>query len=68
MSRTKDFYHDSINEMLHDRSQDANLEELTRKDTIAAINTELAKRNAARTEAARLTRKARLAVRFGRAA
>lgn len=70
MSRVKDFYHDAISDsdpvMVWAREKDAGFEELNRKDTIAAINTELAKRNAVLIEAARITRKQRIAARFGR--
>jgi hypothetical protein len=77
MSRTKDFYHDSINEMLHDRSQDANMAALHDNypsPFAASVSSFLADRNSALLAASRkmqedrkAARKARLAVRFGRA-
>jgi hypothetical protein len=77
MSRTKDLYHDSINEMLHDRSQDANMAALYDNypsPFASAVSQQLARSNAAllaasrKMQEARKARKARLAVRFGRTA
>jgi hypothetical protein len=79
MGQVKDQYFDSINEMLNDRSQDANMAALYDNypsPFASAVSQQLARSNAALLAASRTmqanrkakrdAREARLAVRFGR--